>query len=44
MWVLWRQRARSRAELDLIPDHRLKDLPLDMAAILYERDKPFWKR
>jgi len=41
--ALWRERARSRAELRRMPDHRLTDLPLDTSAILNERDKPFWK-
>jgi uncharacterized protein YjiS (DUF1127 family) len=39
--TLWRQRARSRAELDLIPHHRLNDLPFDTAMIVSERNKPF---
>ena len=41
--VLWRRRARTRAELDLIPSHRLKDLPHDMTTILNERDKQLWE-
>jgi uncharacterized protein YjiS (DUF1127 family) len=41
--TLWRQRARSRAELDLIPDHRLNDLPFDTSVVKAERHKPFWK-
>jgi len=42
-WLLWRQRARSRAELDLIPAHRLKDLPFDTSTILNERAKHLWE-
>jgi uncharacterized protein YjiS (DUF1127 family) len=41
--TLWRRRARSRAELDLIPHHRLNDLPFDTSMIVSERNKPFWK-
>jgi uncharacterized protein YjiS (DUF1127 family) len=41
--TLWRRLARSRAELDLIPDHRLRDLPFDMATARHERAKPFWE-
>ncbi len=41
--ALWRRRARSRAELDRIPKHRLNDLPADMSAIQSERAKWFWQ-
>ena len=41
--AVWRHRARTRAELRLIPDHQLKDVPFDMSTIANERAKPFWK-
>ena len=40
---LWRQRARTRAELRMIPDHRLNDLPIDTSILLSDRGKPFWR-
>jgi uncharacterized protein YjiS (DUF1127 family) len=43
MLAVWRHRARTRAELDLIPSHRLNDLPFDTSTIWNEREKPFWK-
>jgi uncharacterized protein YjiS (DUF1127 family) len=42
--ALWRQRARSRAELRSIPSHQLHDLPFDTAETLNEQGKPFWKQ
>jgi uncharacterized protein YjiS (DUF1127 family) len=39
----WEHRERSRAELNRIPDHQLKDLPYDTSVILNERQKPFWR-
>lgn len=42
-WALWRHRARTRAELRLIPSHQLNDLPFDTSAIVSERKKAFWK-
>jgi len=41
--ALWRERARSRADLDRIPAHRLNDLPFDKSMISSERNKPFWR-
>jgi uncharacterized protein YjiS (DUF1127 family) len=41
--ALWRQRARTRAELRQIPDHLLSDLPIDTSTLLIDRSKPFWR-
>jgi hypothetical protein len=35
--------VRARAELRLVPDHWLKDLPFHVSTVLNERDKPFWQ-
>jgi uncharacterized protein YjiS (DUF1127 family) len=42
--ALWRHRARTRAELGLIPGHQLNDLPFDTSAAVNERAKPFWRQ
>lgn len=41
--TLWRQRARTRAALRLIPDRLLSDLPMDTSTLLIDRGKPFWR-
>jgi uncharacterized protein YjiS (DUF1127 family) len=42
IFCLWRQRARSRAELAALDDRMLDDIGLTRIDVAREVNKPFW--
>ena len=40
----WRSRSRDRAKLAMLDDRMLRDIGVTRADVMYECDKPFWRK
>jgi len=44
IFATWRRRARERRELASLDHRTIRDLGLSRSEILFEANKPFWRR
>ena len=40
----WHRRSRDRAKLAMLDDRMLRDIGVTRADVMYECDKPFWRK